>query len=201
MSHLASPSSSVKQISACTSDLNMASCLRILPWFYSMISLLLNPVDLDSSSWSAFWCNSQNQGTGNAMVVQWLWPCTSPAGGPGSIPRLGTKIPQALQCSQKKKKRNQGTSFLEDGRCFYTLIIRPLPSHLTSYPSLFLSPWNSPFKSSPAENSTLLPFLKPEGIVNLKMHVIGRTGGGLHPNTAFIFPDRAHDGENSEKYL
>ena len=112
MSHLASPSSSVKQISACTSDLNMASCLRILPWFYSMISLLLNPVDLDSSSWSAFWCNSQNQGTGNAMVVQWLWPCTSPAGGPGSIPRLGTKIPQALQCSQKKKKKESRDQLL-----------------------------------------------------------------------------------------
>ena len=35
----------------------------------------------------------------------------------------------------------------------------------------------------------------------MKTHVIGRTGGGLHLNTAFVFPDRAHDGENSEKYL
>ena len=34
LSFLTSPSSTVKEISACTSDLNMASCLTILPWFY-----------------------------------------------------------------------------------------------------------------------------------------------------------------------
>lgn len=71
-----------------------------------------------------------------------------PAG--AQVQLLGWEPGSLLAVQPKKKKRNQGTSFLEDGRCFYTLIIRP-SFPLTSYPSLFLSPWNSPFKSSPAE--------------------------------------------------
>ena len=41
---------------------------------------------------------------GNFMVVQWLGFGTFISGAPGSIPRQGTKIPQALWHDQKKKK-------------------------------------------------------------------------------------------------
>ena len=40
----------------------------------------------------------------NSPVVQWLGLGTFTAVGSGSIPGRGTKIPQAVQCSQKKKK-------------------------------------------------------------------------------------------------
>ena len=35
---------------------------------------------------------------GNSLVVQWLGLCTFTAGGTGSIPDWGTKIPQAAWC-------------------------------------------------------------------------------------------------------
>ena len=42
----------------------------------------------------------QFQRIGNSLVVQWLGLYTLTAEGVGSIPTLGTKIPQAMQCSQ-----------------------------------------------------------------------------------------------------
>ena len=42
---------------------------------------------------------------GTSLVVQWLILCFSNAGGTGSIPGWGTKIPHAMQHSQKKKKK------------------------------------------------------------------------------------------------
>ena len=50
--------------------------------------------------------------TGTSLVVQWLRLHASNAGGMGSIPGQGTKIPQAMQCGQKikeRKKENQAT--------------------------------------------------------------------------------------------
>ena len=38
------------------------------------------------------------------MVVQWLGPCTLTAEGLGSIPRQGTKIPQATRQGQKRER-------------------------------------------------------------------------------------------------
>ena len=40
---------------------------------------------------------------GDSLVAEWLGLCASSAGGTGSIPGWGTKIPQAA-CGQKKKK-------------------------------------------------------------------------------------------------
>ena len=40
---------------------------------------------------------------GNSLVVQWLGLYAFTAKGSGSISGQGTKIPQAVQCSQKKK--------------------------------------------------------------------------------------------------
>ena len=42
-------------------------------------------------------------------MVQWLRLSTSYAGGVGSIPGQGTKIPYAAQCGKKKKKSYQLT--------------------------------------------------------------------------------------------
>ena len=42
---------------------------------------------------------------GNSLVVQWLGLHTLTAEGPGLTPSQGTKIPQAVQCGQKKKKK------------------------------------------------------------------------------------------------
>ena len=42
---------------------------------------------------------------GNSLVVQWLGLCAFTAEGPGSVSGQGTKIPQATQHSQKKKKK------------------------------------------------------------------------------------------------
>ena len=39
------------------------------------------------------------------VVVQWLRLHTPNAGGTGSIPDRGTKIPHAMQCSQKTQKK------------------------------------------------------------------------------------------------
>ena len=43
--------------------------------------------------------------TGTSPVVQWLRLCTSNAGGVGSIPGQGTKIPHAVQRVPKNKKK------------------------------------------------------------------------------------------------
>ena len=39
-------------------------------------------------------------------MVKWLELCASIAKGKGLIPGQGIKIPQAIQCNQKKKKTN-----------------------------------------------------------------------------------------------
>ena len=44
---------------------------------------------------------------GNSLVVLWLRLCASTAGGTGSIPGQGTKIPHAAQHGQKKKKNEE----------------------------------------------------------------------------------------------
>ena len=44
---------------------------------------------------------------GTSLAVQWLRLCASTAGGMGSIPGQGTKIPHAVWCSQKKKLREK----------------------------------------------------------------------------------------------
>ena len=44
---------------------------------------------------------------GNSLVVQWLGFCAFIAEGSGSLPGRGTKIPQGVQCGQKKKKKKK----------------------------------------------------------------------------------------------
>ena len=46
------------------------------------------------------WRQIDKRRIGNSLVVQWLGLYTFTAEGVGSIPTLGTKIPQAMQCSQ-----------------------------------------------------------------------------------------------------
>ena len=42
---------------------------------------------------------------GNLLAVQWLGLGTLPAGAPGLIPSLGTKIPQAVRPKKTTKKQ------------------------------------------------------------------------------------------------
>ena len=48
----------------------------------------------------------KEHGLGNSLVVQWLGLSTFTAGGLGSIPSWGTKIPSKNR--KKKKKKNMG---------------------------------------------------------------------------------------------
>ena len=42
---------------------------------------------------------------GTSLAVQWLRLCASSAGGVGSIPGCGTKIPHVTQCGPNKKTK------------------------------------------------------------------------------------------------
>ena len=44
---------------------------------------------------------------GTSLVLQWLGLCASIAGGTGSIPGRGTKIPQAVWCGPKQRKEKK----------------------------------------------------------------------------------------------
>lgn len=48
------------------------------------------------------------------MAVQWL---EAPAGGTGLVPGQGSKMPQAMLCGQKKKKRKREHHFLGPSKC------------------------------------------------------------------------------------
>ena len=54
--------------------------------------------------------NGVKQRSGTSRAVQWLRFCASTAGGAGSIPGRGTKIPHAAQHGQKIKKKNKQTN-------------------------------------------------------------------------------------------
>ena len=49
-------------------------------------------------------------------MVQWLRLHTSTAGGAGSIPGWETKIPNAVQCGQKKKKIREENMVVQKGQ-------------------------------------------------------------------------------------
>ena len=99
---------------------------------------------------------------------------------------------------QRSESRGQLHKRWQVNNYFCVLITGPFLSYATPHLSLFFYPWNRP--SILALQKMLYFSLLPqtEGIVNLKMHVIGRTWRGPHPNTAVIFPDKANDGGNSE---
>ena len=61
---------------------------------------------------------------GTSLVVQWFRLCTSTAGGAGSIPGPGTKIPHALQCGQKLKKKKESKDSVEPCLCSWHLAPR-----------------------------------------------------------------------------
>ena len=58
---------------------------------------------------------------GNSLVVQWLGLCVFTAECAGSIPGWGTKIPQAMQHGQKKKK--------EESQCYHQPSQGSSPTH------------------------------------------------------------------------
>ena len=60
-------------------------------------------------------CGLKKYKFGTSLAVQWLRPCASTEGGTASTPGLGTKIPHAVWCGQKKEK---GTNLLFYYRTF-----------------------------------------------------------------------------------
>ena len=55
------------------------------------------------------------------MVVQWLRLQAPNAGGLGSIPSWGTKIPHAASCDHKKKKKESFFSSIKGAQNFQPL--------------------------------------------------------------------------------
>ena len=47
----------------------------------------------------------KNKSPANSLVIKWLRLCAFIAKGPGPIPVQGYKLPHALRCGQKKKKK------------------------------------------------------------------------------------------------
>ena len=60
---------------------------------------------------------------GTSLVIQWSRPCTTSAGGMGSIPGQGTKIPHAVQCGQKPKYLPVNPLFMVFHGCRYMLVL------------------------------------------------------------------------------
>ena len=55
----------------------------------------------------------KNENSANSLAVQWLGLHAFTAQGPDSIPHQGIEIPQAAQCSKKKKKRKVNSKLME----------------------------------------------------------------------------------------
>ena len=62
----------------------------------------------------------KRQFTGNSLVDQWLELGIFTAKGPGSIPGLGTKVPQAIEHSQKNINKQEDNS--QNGRQYMQII-------------------------------------------------------------------------------
>ena len=80
----------------------------------------------------------QNLIGGNSLAVQWLRLCVSTAGGSGSIPGRGTKIPHATRCSPPEKKKKKGK--LTSPILGQTNIICPFPLSPLLYPEKDTTP-------------------------------------------------------------
>ena len=63
---------------------------------------------------------------GPSLAVQWLRLCAPSAGGTGSIPGQGTKIPHATQCAQRKKKCPSTYKWTECGKSIQWNIMQPI---------------------------------------------------------------------------
>ena len=80
-------------------------------------------------------------GLGTSLAAQWLRLHVSPTGGTGSIPGQGTKIPPAVRCGQKKKKKKKGLALIRDMHAALRHSLPPLSPHppqtgLSSLPTL-----------------------------------------------------------------
>ena len=87
--------------------LNLFHCYILK--YYTQIKYLLNKWTISRftfiSSVNLYYVPKVMYLNGTSLVVQRLRLCTPIAGGEGSIPGQGTRIPQAAQRGQKKKKK------------------------------------------------------------------------------------------------
>ena len=77
--------------------------LNLIIYFLAVLVLLLRDIKIPALSGLISWKEKtirQRKGR-NSLAAQWLGLCDSTAKSPG------TKIPQAMQCGQKKKKKDQ----------------------------------------------------------------------------------------------
>ena len=101
------------------------------------------------------WKRNYETNSRTPLVACWLKLCASNAGGTGSIPGQGTKIPHALQCGQKteNKQRNKchGRNHLDQNRgCLHL----PEPSHSSCPPSW--SPGSAPWGTAMLMAATII---------------------------------------------
>ena len=77
----------------------------VMPYNHLILchSLLLVTSILENKKVSSYKSISCSVDFWTSLVVQWLRLCASTAGGTGSVPAWGTKIPHAVQYGQEKK--------------------------------------------------------------------------------------------------
>ena len=83
-----------------------------------------------------------------SLAIQWLRLCPSNAGGMGSIPDQGTKIPHAMQHGQKKKKNQLTVTLVRITKTVAEMEFEP--------GSLSLEPWV--LHSSPLQPLTYMRY-------------------------------------------
>ena len=100
--------------------------------------------------------------SGTFLVGQWVRFCTSPAGGVGSTPELGTKFLQGVPCGQKvKRKKESFLNFLYQTKSkkFWAIILsatNPLCRDAPAETSLHeFSPYLSALSLTPLEAENL----------------------------------------------
>ena len=91
-----------------TSGGNLVPVLGGQSHWKGLFSLMTQSICLHVVGFSGWYCcfHYSKLFSGTSPAVQWWRLCASAAGGAGSVPGRGTKIPHVVQRGQKKKKEN-----------------------------------------------------------------------------------------------
>ena len=80
-------------------------------WYYASEKTFVEKQNIDKSTLLF----KKRKRDGEFSCGQWSGLCTLTTKDTGSTPGWGTKIPQATQCGQKKKKRERNVSLVNLG--------------------------------------------------------------------------------------